>query len=1773
MADLVADPVDISGMPDPGTIGLSPSAQADPTVGMPDPETLYRKYHFGGGLLNASGKPGPMEDIPKDVLAEFMANPPDKDTASRNLKTGASALTGLPRVAAVYNPITPTVAAVAGGAGALTGALGAALDPEHAAEHLETGHQRLRDWSSSVYNLANKIPATEAGAKLADYANALPAEIGKSVNDTMVRPWAGDNAADTLGDVAQDVGTLLPGAHAPALARGGAGAVAKAARATKDFVKREAASVIAPEPAADYTTPPVGKPLTGDDLRAAVNPIPPPEGTVAAERQKAAAANQPLVDSQPAAEATPAAPALPETDSAPQDMNLSPEQRALVREGVAARRAAAESQRGSVRLFNAPKDEGPKETATPEQQSERQGHLDALDRLSSGQLPARRTSALTGDYNATGNDWQAAKIGNEAAQRQLASESDALHAATTNVHNSIGSLSDDSVDPTTLGDRGRTTRGAVQAIEKHFNDATDALYNKARELNQGKQIPALARVKAYLDDDSNFTNDAEIGLQRAAKQRLERLWTTGDPDKGTPPGSVNAAERFREFLNEKGRNPQAMGVAGDLKGHVDMDVAEHGGPGLFEQARAMRRHQFQMLEEPVGIKKLLTPGDSSGINHAIPEHKVMDYIADLPREQHERVMDVLRAGAHMSPELAESSAAAIKEIQAHTISRLHDAATNDGGKWNARDFYNATSRYARNAASTFKDRPDVLKNLKTISDAGNTLHMDKSYPGAVGQAARSGILTGAVKGAGAVASSLAHEIPVVGRILGRGIEGATEAATGDIGKRAAEKAFEKRTVDRTGKQRGAVGDLRPANSKISKEDFETLYKGVNIPENATMRDRWDALWRAQSEGKIPQGFVNKLYNSGMNDDHIDTALRAVGKGTVGGVTSNSLAPSSASSHGSIIHDWGKQRGSVQIFNDNPLNRKNEERTSFHGKDINPRNERNERTANQQMGGRRPLTDEQNDVIGRLMGGKQRGAVGDLRQRERIEHSESQDADGTIVHNYKSPGNSAMMPGKGGSLIAKEYPERGVTQVSLAHVEKKGQGWGTQMLAKAADDAHARGQVLHSDQQVSGGDGATGQAGAYSNLKKLGYNVKVMEHDTRGGAMHAVGDHVFEVRPGKGYQAPKELEDFIKKSAPAHRVDENGPANWEDLKARRNEKVMPINPQGSEGSIYSNTPTNIAFRAWHDKTHLDVNGGFDHDGEYRTAVEQLRQAKAAGLSEEAQRALWADTWETFKHHEDNGDFPKDPRQFVAQRMRDRSPIGGKQRGSVRVMNDEESAPRTAEEGSQLNVGLHQGQEGDKNFRKMSKQEAQAAVESETDAKVTKNSVLTPKQHGVGEPTAVMSLDRPLSDYDMQRVLAKTKQSAIPQRTGQGDTSMHVAPGHEDTAKKEGWDTFNPDYFREHSGRTMSETEASPDEPSRYPPHPDATVKGAKQSKFPGIYDDPKQIMERLGPGAPESPHLKSIFGVTREDLHDAAVARGDVEPKTPIPGIAPKGRGSAHAQSVMTPENAERIRSTIQAYKEHDPGGYHGMVGWYEMDPMFQSIKKILGGDKDRAGDVYHKLNSYTSYASPMSSVEPEIRRGTAAATMAAEGNFDKFAKSGGLPNEKAPRALKSANFELGNEGHPMHSTAHAGAMSRFNESGQEANAVKTGTYRRSSDAPSRPGSEYQNTVPVGDSHWSRGAGLADVRGEKAFEGSAEGPEMKVLAPWYRDEIARHPDVNLPSTSAQAVQWGALSKETGVDSPIGAPKLEIWADQIAAAAKRADVSPKEMWQRIVKRLAK
>ncbi len=62
--------------------------------------------------------------------------------------------------------------------------------------------------------------------------------------------------------------------------------------------------------------------------------------------------------------------------------------------------------------------------------------------------------------------------------------------------------------------------------------------------------------------------------------------------------------------------------------------------------------------------------------------------------------------------------------------------------------------------------------------------------------------------------------------------------------------------------------------KVTPEDLATLTEGIGeIPPNATMRERWDALWVAVDSGKVDWDVLLPY-----QDAHIDTALRVIAKG-------------------------------------------------------------------------------------------------------------------------------------------------------------------------------------------------------------------------------------------------------------------------------------------------------------------------------------------------------------------------------------------------------------------------------------------------------------------------------------------------------------------------------------------------------------------------------------------------------------------------------------------------------------------------------------------------------------------------------------------------------------------------------------------------------------------------------------------------------------------------------------------------------------------------------
>lgn len=331
---------------------------------------------------------------------------------------------------------------------------------------------------------------------------------------------------------------------------------------------------------------------------------------------------------------------------------------------------------------------------------------------------------------------------------------------------------------------------------------------------------------------------------------------------------------------------------------------------------------------------------------------------------------------------------------------------------------------------------------------------------------------------------------------------------------------------------------------------------------------------------------------------------------------------------------------------------------------------------------------------------------------------------------------------------------------------------------------------------------------------------------------------------------------------------------------------------------------------------------------------------------------------------------------------------------------------------------------------------------------------------------------------------------------------------------------------------------------------ATVRDPERVAYPGIYQDPRDIVDQVQV-SPESENLKKLFNVSRGELAEMADQPGTLANPV-LPGAVENARGSAAAERVMTKRNQQRLLDILSETQQRRPELWEGMKGWYQMDPAYDRLGALsLTPDED-----FTRLNTLTGMASPGSDVVTELNRGTAANLLARQGEFETFLKGGG----QAGRIPGMEHVR----GHAYHKTAQGLPMQRFLETGEmQMASPKVPMYIQASNARALGN---QTRIPVGDAHWSRGVGLADVRTNKNFGASVSTPEMQALAPWWEQNIAG--ELGLESVPAQAIQWGVLGPQTGVKTAVGAPKLEILSDEIAAAAKREGIKPEQMRDRVL-----
>lgn len=332
----------------------------------------------------------------------------------------------------------------------------------------------------------------------------------------------------------------------------------------------------------------------------------------------------------------------------------------------------------------------------------------------------------------------------------------------------------------------------------------------------------------------------------------------------------------------------------------------------------------------------------------------------------------------------------------------------------------------------------------------------------------------------------------------------------------------------------------------------------------------------------------------------------------------------------------------------------------------------------------------------------------------------------------------------------------------------------------------------------------------------------------------------------------------------------------------------------------------------------------------------------------------------------------------------------------------------------------------------------------------------------------------------------------------------------------------------------------------------TVDDPQRIAYPGIYDRPDVIArEAEAKVAPESPLLKQLFGVTRDDLYEMSKRSGNESGV--IPGAAKNPKGSAAAEGVMNRRNENRLLDVISELRGNSPELWKGMHAWYTMDPQYHKMVELLGPEE--GAKAYHRLNTFGGIESPNMPVPIEFQRASAANWLANTGRWDDWKKFGGLRDEERQLVAPADMMALkGRVGHERASTSQEKFLNT-GEHGME--SPKAPPYIKASSVPELG---FQTDLPVGDAHWSRAVGLADTRTNKAFDASVETPELQQLAPWFRNRIANK--AGLEAVPAQAILWGGFSPRTGVKTAIGAPKLELHAIEIGKAAERMGISPEK-----------
>jgi hypothetical protein len=419
-------------------------------------------------------------------------------------------------------------------------------------------------------------------------------------------------------------------------------------------------------------------------------------------------------------------------------------------------------------------------------------------------LEKARNSAIEGNAKDAATDYQLSKFDEPAgvkAKAQFDSEKAALQRHAQSIVADTGGTV--GTDEDTLNQRGQTIAAPFDQFRQWFDTQKKALYGAADKRAAGAPIGDTSQVDDLLKDP-DFTETLLAKDQGGLLGSIQRQWARFK--ELNPDGmDVGTAENYRKWLN-KVWTPENSQTLGQVKGALDDAVLKGAGEDIYGPARQLSQMEYQTLDNPSGISRLMDVDPKNPLNRTTPYAKIPDALTRLDPVQFANVFKTLDT---MPEEIQPAAMAAKAEIKAHLANKVLDAGTREDpdspGQWSAPKVSNVLKNNSAKFQIAFEDQPDALQKISDLNSAGRILRVNAGYPGAAAQAAnalkrglmsraigRASSATGAFVGSGAGAMLGA---PGLGAAVGAGAgESVGSALSQGMTERAAVKQWNAKTV-------------------------------------------------------------------------------------------------------------------------------------------------------------------------------------------------------------------------------------------------------------------------------------------------------------------------------------------------------------------------------------------------------------------------------------------------------------------------------------------------------------------------------------------------------------------------------------------------------------------------------------------------------------------------------------------------------------------------------------------------------------------------------------------------------------------------------------------------------------------------------------------------------------------------------------------------------------------------------------------------------------------